>query len=685
MSGVVDLHFLLSATADDGSSAPTYRVELKIDGEGGDNGAPLTEPVQVNLARMVAMPANEEEREELANDLIWPKVEEMKQDEAPLTYFSDVGAELWGALCDGRIKTRLEKEFERDDVVKHIRLSIPPELSELPWECIYDDDISSYFAIRDGFCVIRDAGFGAERYANLPRDVAQPSLLALAPSFSGLMVETELIGIKQVFSESGQVEPEVLKGLVDSDAYGPRIRSRKHEIVHYIGHGQLADSGRVEILFNSKEDPENWIPGEIFSESFRNSGVLLAVLNCCESNSFRSYRLSGLGEVLAERGVPVGVVMQYAIEDTIAAEFSKRFYGALMETGGRIDIAIQRARSSLLHEHSANKPRAPFTPVLFMVRDFHQLFMLPRPPGGGGVVEPRPVEVRGIDLPSRLTEAAEACNLVPIVGSGLLKPPTERRSDELEAAYNCASVVSLLHSIDDALKTDDGSPIYADREEIALAERSDFFAQMALSRMAQLFVAREGVEESDLLELLNMQLKSAAPTASHVAIARWGVPAVYYLPFDGLMEAAYEDQSVGRSPNRVYGVKDAFTEQANTHHLVLVRGSITRPDTIAITEQDCTRLLDEIGNMPTDIDELLARKLKCSLLFLGVHPRDPLVRRLGACLLGIGRSMGPAYFVAPDYDKADEAYWSSLEAKTSINFVDANPKDVVLELSKWFQ
>ncbi len=67
-----------------------------------------------------------------------------------------------------------------------------------------------------------------------------------------------------------------------------------------------------------------------------------------------------------------------------------------------------------------------------------------------------------------------------------------------------------------------------------------------------------------------------------------------------------------------------------------------------------------------------------SLLFLGIHPRDPLVHRLGAKLLDarISKSVGPVYFVYPSPSPVDEAFWD----KYGVEWIKADPDELVRAL-----
>jgi hypothetical protein len=67
-----------------------------------------------------------------------------------------------------------------------------------------------------------------------------------------------------------------------------------------------------------------------------------------------------------------------------------------------------------------------------------------------------------------------------------------------------------------------------------------------------------------------------------------------------------------------------------------------------------------------------------SILFLGVSPRDALLRRLVDRLLpeGPSRTQGPIFFVCPGHSKVDEAYWR----RYGVEWIDESPDVVVRAL-----
>jgi hypothetical protein len=73
---------------------------------------------------------------------------------------------------------------------------------------------------------------------------------------------------------------------------------------------------------------------------------------------------------------------------------------------------------------------------------------------------------------------------------------------------------------------------------------------------------------------------------------------------------------------------------------------------------------------------LATRKPGRSILFVGVHPRDVLVRRFVRALMGDEtrrRLQGKSYFVSADHSPVDDAYW----AQYKVSWVEAGVLDFI--------
>jgi len=105
---------------------------------------------------------------------------------------------------------------------------------------------------------------------------------------------------------------------------------------------------------------------------------------------------------------------------------------------------------------------------------------------------------------------------------------------------------------------------------------------------------------------------------------------MFYTYFDGFLEGA-----VTRSEsllNRViYDVRkslEGIVPAASTQrYLVLLRGSHTKTESLVLTEDDYEDLNEQVAKISPELAATDPGDGR-TLLFIGVHPRDPLVRLL---------------------------------------------------------
>ena len=132
-------------------------------------------------------------------------------------------------------------------------------------------------------------------------------------------------------------------------------------------------------------------------------------------------------------------------------------------------------------------------------------------------------------------------------------------------------------------------------------------------------------------------------------MAKWHVPALFYTFFDGLLEGCANHGKSGftdivytldeqRAADSEYADKDSL--------LILVRGSVANDQSLVLTESDHQRLTEDIVNMRKEY-EAIAKQVGRCVLFMGVSPRDPLVRQLSYKLLESGRRRQGQPFLSP--------------------------------------
>jgi hypothetical protein len=91
-------------------------------------------------------------------------------------------------------------------------------------------------------------------------------------------------------------------------------------------------------------------------------------------------------------------------------------------------------------------------------------------------------------------------------------------------------------------------------------------------------------------------------------------------------------------------------------------------------------LWETLARLPSRVVELARGKAGRSVLFMGVSPRDPLVRRLSLQLLETGKNrlQGPTFFVCANHTPVDDAYWD----KYDVNWIPLTCNEVVRSVAQ---
>lgn len=362
----------------------TYRVHLTVDDQPAMEG-----PFHVELSEGSRLGA---------------VIDRIENDTCTRDDLRDLGSELWAGLIAEDRGRAVAEAIAVSDTLLQIRLSLPPELEEVPWECLYDG--TKFLAAEPGWSVVRDPPLERATARPVSNLKSELRVLAVIPEGAGLRVEEELrnlrLAVKQVENLQisdlrGRVTPEkILKGLDESSP----------DIFHFVGHGTLDSAGNVTIRLNSEDDgnSEFWIPADNFALILAAHPVKLAVFNCCYGGHSTRNSISGLGPLLLHRNIPAIVAMRYPVADQVALRFSEAFYGALLraENHGRVDVALQHARFRLCLNATTDQWRSFITPILYLARDRERLFEITERPVTN--IERR-LDFKDVQIPDELVSA----------------------------------------------------------------------------------------------------------------------------------------------------------------------------------------------------------------------------------------------------------------------------------------
>lgn len=585
----------------------------------------------------------------------------------------NVGSVLWNAICEQSLRDRIADVAAADADTVFLRIDLPVDggLDDLPWEAVVDTKLNRFLAGEPRYAVVRTP----------PRDVVYPAwprahegrvrMLVVVPEGSGLQVGFERLNLDRLAQSCGNFEVKVLGGKVTIEALDKKLDEEPWDILHYIGHGECTADGKMKITFNTSPNDvsDGTIDALTFAQALAKRKLQLVVMNCCEGAAPGGSRINaGVGPHLMRTArIPAVVAMRYAIDDRDAIAFANAFYGELFNgrNPGRVDVAVQAARHTLQINPEYSQ-RGFATPVLYVEKGREQLFTFATKP-----VQP-PKKKRNLDLPSALIDAFSARPrlVIPIVGPGLHTPDTARR------------VKSAVSTLLDMVRTIADDCQYPERGEIEFAETAgDGFLSVVMSRVFQ--HSQRVQKQTGLLKKLAATCTRDGVPEVMLSIASWDVPGYVYTHFDGLMHEALTHKS--KHPCVLNVIDRNDTTKKDPPVLLNLRGTLqldqpTLSPRVVLTDRDHEQRFDELTKPIPDIFNLLTGGGDRALLFLGVSPRDPLVRRLCSQHLDNADNsiQGPRFFVHPTEEPADEAYWQPFD----VTWIRESPCDVIETLTQ---
>jgi len=315
-----------------------------------------------------------------------------------------LGANLWTVLLGNEIGKRLHDELQVPKQLIRVELEFTGEqgwMARWPWEYLYcplnpSAAQSGYFLARrtSRLLLTRQVGLreGTRRLL-VDRPPVKVLLVVASPDPSD---ETEALARVQYerLYEALQDFAKPLEGRLEgrielisliaphrqSTEYvagePPRatyqnflnvMQNRSPHVVHFVGHGKCVKDGG-QLAFVGPDYKAQWIPGATIAEDLQDlEETRLVFLQACESALPDPYQaISGVAMQLAHRNIPAVVAMQYAVENAVASDFARAFYGALVESRP-VDVAVQEARSNVAgHVGDWSFGRAFGLPVLYL-------------------------------------------------------------------------------------------------------------------------------------------------------------------------------------------------------------------------------------------------------------------------------------------------------------------------------
>jgi len=302
-----------------------------------------------------------------------------EEDKPPPITATRVGKALFKAVFAGEVGKLYGKcldELPADQGLR-IRLVFDPketqgseDLSELPWELIYDPRRRRFVARQRTEPVVRDLDWGTAK-ARAAVEIQPPLRILVVDAAPRGMRKLDLKSEWERIDEA--LAPLELAGEVEIhwadtlDRMRARVLDEHIHVLHFMGHGGYRESsGLGALYFETPSGDGDQVDGDELGEflsGLRHLG--LVVLNSCSGARYsgakgRPAHYGVASGVLQRASLPAVVAMQHTISDPAAIAFAGRLYKRLAK-GDPVDTAISEARLGL----SQDSPEWA-TPVLFM-------------------------------------------------------------------------------------------------------------------------------------------------------------------------------------------------------------------------------------------------------------------------------------------------------------------------------
>jgi SIR2-like protein len=284
--------------------------------------------------------------------------------------------------------------------------------------------------------------------------------------------------------------------------------------------------------------------------------------------------------------------------------------------------------------------------------------------------------VPALALPPKLLTAFRGGRCIPIVGSEI------HAFSQVRSEVSAPTLRQVVMELAAAWK-------YPESEEVQFAERAgEGFISVIFPRVFQHF--EQGKERAEIIAAIRKMCSARRSSPLLDQIATWNVPGIVYTHIDGLMMLALNNRADVRVMNAIEVDREAqnITSAVGRHVsatdrepllLVNVRGSLNDPGSLVLTEADHENLEERLSVKGGEVGSLLrGDSLGRSLLFMGVHPRDPMVRRLCKSHLSDAKRV-LRFFVTPRRCAVDESYWQELD----VEWIYADPAAVIEALTNF--
>lgn len=270
------------------------------------------------------------------------------------------GGKLFDAVFAGDVRGALRSSMDtasREDVGLRVRLRLrdAAELTDLPWEFLYNSSLNRFLALSNKTPLVR--------YIEIPET---PRALKIAPPLRVLVMISSPSDYEPLDSErewrklNDALREQIANKLVQLErldtatlgALRRTLRQDEYHVLHFIGHGGFDEQTQdgVLILEDEQQRGRSTSGQYISTVVTMHDAMRLVVLNACEGGrAARNDPFAGVAQSLVQQGIPAVIAMQFEITDEASIAFAREFYAALAD-GYPVDAALGEARGAIFSE-----------------------------------------------------------------------------------------------------------------------------------------------------------------------------------------------------------------------------------------------------------------------------------------------------------------------------------------------
>ncbi|MGH2555023.1 MAG: CHAT domain-containing protein, partial [Actinomycetota bacterium] len=254
---------------------------------------------------------------------------------------SAFGGRLFDALFPGEVRSCFFRSLDvaaqaQMGLRLRLRLGDQTDLTDAPWELLYDRSGQRFIALSDQTPLVRHVGVPRRNLPPISIDLPLRVLVILPapPNYVAVDIEHEWKTLTEALESQEKTGRLALQRLETPTlaALQRALRQSEYHVLHFIGYGDFDGQSQDSILLMENEERR------MSPVSVQSLGVLLSdhttlrlvVLKACEgARSSSTDPLAGAARGLVTRGVPAVVAMQFEISDEANSALWGDFYQAL--------------------------------------------------------------------------------------------------------------------------------------------------------------------------------------------------------------------------------------------------------------------------------------------------------------------------------------------------------------------